>query len=91
MGESLDQIAERYKNRKWKGLCHYSEKIGLVKLVHKFQEFGYNKTFQIACKRWPNVIDELISDINGYQMIKPCKWGDINGQVIHDKYWISNV
>jgi len=90
-GESLDQTAERYKNRKWKGLCYYSEKIGLIKLVHKFQAFGYNKTFQIACKKWPNIIDELISDIDGYKMIKPCKWGNIDGQIIHDKYWVSNI
>ena len=85
--ESLDQITEKYKNRKWKGLCYYSEKIGLLKLVHKFQAYGYNKTFQLACKKWPNVIDELISDITGYKMIKPCKWGNIDGEEIHKKYW----
>lgn len=86
-GETLSENAERYKKRLWKGLQYYSKKIGLLKLVNKFQAYGYNKTFQLACKKWPNVIDELISDINGYKMIKPCKWGNIDGEKIHDKYW----
>lgn len=84
-------LGTKWCGGKWKGLCHYSEKTGLLKLVHKYQASMYNKTFQLACKKWPNVIDELISDIDGYRMIKPCKWGNIDGQTIHDKYWVSNI
>jgi len=33
------------------------------------------------------VIDELICDIDGYEMIKPCKYGNIDGVEIHNRYW----
>ena len=48
----------------------------------------YNRVFQEACKLWPDVVDELICDIDGWQMIKPGKWGDIDGAAIHNKYWM---
>lgn len=48
----------------------------------------YNRVFQEACKKWPDVIDELICDTDGFSMIRPCKWGDIDGKKIHDKYWM---
>ena len=48
---------------------------------------AYNKVFQLACKKWPNVVDELIVDVDGWEWIKPCKWGDADGRAIHDKYW----
>lgn len=48
---------------------------------------AYNKVFQLACKKWPNVVDELIVDVDGWEWIKPCKWGDVDGRAIHDKYW----
>lgn len=48
---------------------------------------AYNKVFQLACKRWPHLSDELISDIDGWEWIKPCKWGDADGEAIHYKYW----
>ncbi|MDO4465568.1 MAG: hypothetical protein Q4C49_00970 [Bacillota bacterium] len=77
------------KKRIWLGLIHINNKIGLTKLVNKFQAYQFNKTFQLACKKWPNIIDELISDIDGYEMIKPCKWGDVDGTEIHNKYWTT--
>lgn len=86
-GESFEDYSKKYENRKWKGVQHYSKKIGLLDLVHKYQAYHYNKAFQLACKKWPNVIDELICDINGYKMIKPCKWGNVDGEEIHKKYW----
>lgn len=48
---------------------------------------AYNKVFQLACKKWPNVVDELIADVDGWKWIKPCKWGDADGEAIHYKYW----
>ena len=69
------------------GLADFNRKIGLVKLVQKYQAYQYNKTFQLACKKWPHITDELISDTDGYQMVKPCKWGNIDGEAIHNKYW----
>lgn len=78
-----------FEKRIWLGLIHINKKIGLTKLVNKFQAYQFNKTFQLACKKWPNIIDELISDIDGYEMIKPCKWGDVDGTEIHNKYWTT--
>lgn len=59
------------------------------KLVFNYQAKHYNKAFQLACKKWPNVTDELIVMVNGYQLIKPCKWGNVDGEEIHKKYWKS--
>lgn len=54
----------------------------------KRKKEDYNRVFQEACKKWPDVVDELICDTDGWSMIHPCKWGDIDGQKIHDKYWM---
>ena len=87
-GESFEDYSKRYSNRKWKGLTHFNYKIGLTGFVQKIQAKYYNYAFQIACKKWPNIIDELIVDVEGYKMIKPCKYGNIDGEEIHKKYWI---
>lgn len=76
-----------YNKRKWKGLKYYNGKIGLIKLIQKYQAYHYNKAFQLACKKWPHIQDELIVMVDGWEMIKPCKWGNIDGEVIHKKYW----
>ena len=86
-GESFEDYSKKYENRKWKGLHHYSNQIGLTKLIQDRQAKHYNKAFQLACKKWPNIIDELIAMTDGYKMIKPCKWGDVDGEEIHNKYW----
>ena len=62
---------------------------GINWLVVKYQKLIYNMTFQKACKKYPNVIDELISDIDCYELIKPGLFGKINGKEIHDKYWTT--
>lgn len=71
----------------WVGLSNLNYKIGLVKLVHKWQESRINKAFQVTCKEFPELIDELICDVDCYEMIKPCKWGNVDGTAIHNKYW----
>jgi hypothetical protein len=85
--ESFEEYSTRFKNRKWKGLQHYSSQIGLTKLIQNHQAKHYNKAFQLACKKWPNVKEELIVMVDGYKMIKPCKWGEVDGEEIHNKYW----
>lgn len=69
------------------GFADFNRLMGLVYLVRRYQAAKYNKVFQIICKKYPDVIDELICDATGYEMIKPCKWGDIDGNEIHKKYW----
>lgn len=85
--ETIEDRVIRQDKYWWKGLCKISEIIGIKKLINKYQEKAYNKAYQIACKKWPMVIDELIVMIDGYKMIKPCKWGNIDGEKIHNKYW----
>lgn len=72
-----------------KGLANFNNWIGLTKLVNKWQAKMVNKTFQVTCKEYPDIVDELISDVDCYKLIKPCKWGDIDGEEIHKKYWID--
>lgn len=59
----------------------------LRKLVNDHQAKMYNKVFQMVCKKYPNIVDELIMCVDGYDMIKPCKWGNIDGKEIHNRYW----
>lgn len=60
---------------------------GMRWLVCSYQKAVYNYTFQKACKKFPNVIDELVSDAAFPEFIKPGLFGSIDGQKIHDKYW----
>lgn len=69
------------------GIADFNRLIGLVKLVHWWQKRMVNKAYQITCKEHPDIIDELIVDTYNYDLIKPCKWGDVDGEEIHRKYW----
>lgn len=71
------------------GLANFNRWIGLTNLVNKWQANMVNKAFQVTCREYPDVVDELVSDTDCYEMIKPCKWGDIDGVEIHRKYWKS--
>ena len=62
-------------------------KLGIVKLVHCWQKREINKLFQTVCKKYPDFVDELICDTDCYMYIKPCKYGDLDGNKIHNKYW----
>lgn len=61
--------------------------IGLVSLMHRYQAFVYNYCIQQACKKYPHLVDELVSDLDHYYFIKPGFFGPIDGTVIHKKYW----
>jgi hypothetical protein len=87
--ETVEEYVKRVEKRWWKGLCHITEKIGLKKLVNDYQAKMYNKAFQLARKKYPMVQEELISDLYGYKMIKPCKWGNVDGEKIHNKHWTT--
>ena len=47
----------------------------------------YNYAIQKMCKKYPHIIDELVSDLDGYRMVKPGLFGPIDGTVINKKYW----
>ena len=86
-GEPFEEFSKRFEKRFWKGLSYINQKIGLVGLVHKIQAKHYNIAFQNACKMWPHITDELIVMVDGYKMIKPGKYGNVDGEAIHEKYW----
>lgn len=69
------------------GLSDFNRLIGLTKLVNKWQARMLNKAAQITCKEYPEVVDELLMDVCFYKCIKPCKWGNVDGEEIHKKYW----
>lgn len=83
----LENLTKWKEKRWWKGIKYYAEKCGLRKLVNDHQAEMYNKIFQTACKKYPNVIEELIVDLVGYEMIKPGPFGNVDGVAIHNKYW----
>ena len=87
--ETTEEYFERCKKHWWKGLCYINTKLGLLDFVHKRQAKYYNYAFQKACKKWPHLVDELICMVDGYKMIKPCKYGDIDGEEINKKYWVK--
>lgn len=70
------------------GIADFNRLIGLVRLVNWWQARRLNKAFQVTCKEYPDVIDELVMDTDCYRCIKPCRWGDVDGEAIHRKYWI---
>lgn len=60
---------------------------GILWLGRQVQYAVYNYAIQTACKRYPNVIDELVSHINGYKLVKPGIFGRVDGTAINNKYW----
>lgn len=62
---------------------------GIRLVINTWQRFIYNTVIQLACKRWPDIIDEIVSDSDFQEFIKPGLFGKVDGQKIHDKYWIK--
>lgn len=60
---------------------------GLLKFVRFLQKQWYNYTFQTVCKKYPNVVDELVCDLDYAEYIRPGIFGNICGKTIVDKYW----
>lgn len=88
---SMELIRKRFtgKDGEWKerGVGRFIRKTRLYKNYLERRKDDYNRIFQEACAKWPDVVDELVLDTDGYEMIKPGKWGPIDGEKIHAKYW----
>ena len=60
---------------------------GILKLVNWYQSQIYNYAIQKVCKKYPDIVDEIVSDLDGYEMVKPGWFGNISGEKIHKKHW----
>ncbi len=67
----------------------FFKRTGLLKLVWWYQEQIYNYAVQKMCKKYPNIVDELVADLDGYKFIKPGIFGYVDGKAIHHKYWTT--
>lgn len=63
--------------------------LGIQKLGHWYQAQVYNYAVQKVCVKYPHIVDEIVSDLGGYEMVKPGIFGKIDGTAIHKKYWTS--
>ena len=88
----LDHAVIPYKKTKYGwlkgGIATFNTWIGITKPVWDYQARMYNKVIQQVCAEYPDIVDELVSDLSGYKMIKPCKWGDVDGVEVHDRHWV---
>lgn len=64
-------------------------KTRLYKIVIWYQAIVYNYAIQKACKKYPNIVDELVSDLDWYQAVKPGIFGKVDGTEIHNRHWIK--
>lgn len=69
-----------------KRITHYT---GILKLSHKWQAYIYNRGIHLALIRWPKVKDEILQDIQRYDLIKPGPGIDVGGKELKERYWIS--
>jgi hypothetical protein len=60
---------------------------GIYRLGIWYQAQVYNYAIQKMCKKFPNIVDELVADLDGYEMVKPGIFGKVDGTVINKKYW----
>lgn len=57
--------------------------------IQWYQKIIYNYAIQQACKKYPKIIDEIVADLDGYELVKPGIFGKIDGVKIHNKYWTT--
>ena len=60
---------------------------GIHKLGIWYQKQVYNYAIQKMCKKYPNIVDEMVAYLDDYELVKPGIFGPIDGKVIHGKYW----
>lgn len=65
----------------------FTKYTGLYRLGAWYQQQIYNYAIQKACKKYPDIVDELVSSLDGYSLVKPGIFGKIDGEAIHRKYW----
>ena len=68
-----------------------TEYTGLHKLGLWWQKTVYNYAIQKACKMYPEVVDELVSGLDYYELVKPGVFGKVCGKTIHDKKWKNTI
>jgi hypothetical protein len=73
----------------WYVIKPFTKYSGLLWLGHRLQAMAYNYAFQSACKKWPNVVDELIMCVDAPELIKPGIFGPIDGKVVRDRHWTT--
>lgn len=59
----------------------------IIKLGLWYQKQIYNYPIQKMCKKYPHLTDELVSDLDYYDYIKPGIFGKVDGTEIANKYW----
>jgi len=64
-------------------------KFNLGRPIFFYQGIVYNAVLQIACKRWPHLIDELMMDTDWWDAVRPGIWGPLDGKTLKSKYWIT--
>lgn len=65
----------------------FTKYTGIYSLGLWYQQQVYNYIIQTACKRYPHIIDELVSDLDSYELVKPGIFGKVDGTIINKKYW----
>lgn len=89
--DNLEMIKERFTDENGnfieRGFKSWMRKTAFYKRFTEKKKDTYNRVFQEACKKWPDVIDELIVDTDWYYLIEPGKYGNVSGKAIHDKYY----
>jgi hypothetical protein len=69
----------------------FTKYTGLHRLGLWYQFQVYNYVIQRACKKYPNLVDELVSDLDCYELVKPGIFGNVCGMTIHSKHWKTYV
>jgi len=57
--------------------------IGFVKIVNRLQVKLVNRGLQKIYLKYPEIVNELVCDVDCYEWIK----GEVDGEFIHKKYW----
>jgi hypothetical protein len=65
----------------------FTKNTGIYKIGLWYQSQIYNYAIQKVCKKYPDIIEEIIVDLDGYEMIKPGIFGKVSGIEIHNKHW----
>ena len=74
----------------WDIVIPFTKATGILRLGHWYQELVYNYAIQRACKKYPHLTENLVRGIDGYELVKPGIFGQVDGTKIHNKYWKRN-
>lgn len=56
--------------------------------IFKWQAFIYNRGLQLACIKYPNVVDELLCDLQYYYLVKNGPGTPAGGDELENMYWL---